>query len=405
MSEEDKKAMSEEKKKLTSKRAGHKAYATRVMKEATALCGSPNVANRAKLNTFLKALSDRKDIIAGLDEEVLSFLEPDDFEAEILSSGDYQMNIDETIFTITEALDSLSASDDTKNDLNMPDLEDIESAKKTVDKNLNKSSDDSCDSQVGYAKLPKLQLPHFSGEILMFQEFWESFESAVDKDPKLDKIMKFTYLRSLLEDDAASVISGLSLTASNYDVALSLLQDRFANKQVLISSHIDQLLNLPTVTTSLDTTKLRHLYDRIEKNVRCLKNLDVSSVHYGPILLQIVMKKIPDDIQLIVSRAMSNALTNSEDTEGRSGDTWEIDELIKAFKREIESREMCNFIGSSPSGSYSSSSLFTGARAPPPRNELQQKNPAQQCLFCDKKHATWKCNTVTEITARKEILK
>ena len=240
----------------------------------------------------------------------------------------------------------------------------------------------------------------------MFQEFWESFESAVDKDTKLDKIMKFTYLRSLLEDEAAAVISGLSLTSSNYDVALSLLRDRYANKQVLISSHIDQLLNLPTVNSSVDTVRLRNLYDQIKKNVRCLKTLDVSSVHYGPILLQIVMKKIPDDIQLIVSRSMASSSSTSEDTPGRSGDTWEIDELIKAFKREIESREMCNFIGSNPSApNYTSSSLFAGAQNHPPQHTPSPKTPAQQCLYCDKKHATWKCNTVTDITSRKEILK
>ena len=71
--------------------------------------------------------------------------------------------------------------------------------------------------------------------------------------------MKYTYLRSLLDGDAAAAISGLSLTAENYDEAVSLLRSRYGNKQVLISAHIDKLLNLSSLATSSTTKNLRYL--------------------------------------------------------------------------------------------------------------------------------------------------
>ena len=118
------------------------------------------------------------------------------------------------------------------------------------------------------ARLPKLQLKPFKGDRLKFQEFWESFDNAVHSDPKIDKITKYTYLRTLLEGEAAVVISGYPLTAKNYDDVVTALKSRYGNRQVLVSAHIDQILNLPTVTTSSDTKKLRELYDEIEVNVR-----------------------------------------------------------------------------------------------------------------------------------------
>ena len=300
-----------------------------------------------------------------LDNEILGMLNPDEYEEEIMSSGDYQMNIEEVIFSITATIEKLASVDD---NLSMPDLENVEDKKMIPPKTSVHN-----ESYGNRAKLPKLQLKSFSGDRLKFHEFWECFESAIHSDSNIDKITKYNYLRSLLEDEAAAVISGLSLTSDNYAEAVSPLHDRYANKQVLISAHIDKLLNLSTVISSADTTKLRELYVQIEINVRCLKNLDISSTHYGPILLQITMKKLPNDIQLIVSRAMAAMAKEDYD------EIWEIDKLIKAFKCEIESHEMCSFIGTGHENraiiKYSASSLITGAG---------NHSTSCFCVYCEK---------------------
>ena len=393
----------EAKKKLVGKRGGHKAYATKIANDAAKLCKEVNPDHRPTLHAYLKTLSDRKDVIVALDDEILGLMNPDDMVEEVMTSGEYQTNLELAIFNITDALERMKDKDETETKKDMPPLEDDEkdSAMKSSPKIETKieSKGSSGSTTIQHAKLPRLQLKHFSGDRLMFQEFWESFESAVHNDKAIDDIMKFNYLRSVLDDEAASVISGLSLTSKNYKEAVTLLRDRYENKQILVSGHIDQLLNLPTVTSSTDTSMLRELYDSVEKNVRCLKNLDISSSHYGPILLQIVMRKIPNDIQLVISRAMASVSTGTDDT-----DTWKIDELLKSFKQEIESREMCRFIGTTDSPG-SISSLHTGVNNQDRRDDSNRPTPAQVCVFCDKKHASWKCNTVTDVPARKVILR
>ena len=49
-----------------------------------------------------------------------------------------------------------------------------------------------------HAKLPKLELKKFHENPMHWYPFWESFESAVHKNPNLSSVDKFNYLKSLL---------------------------------------------------------------------------------------------------------------------------------------------------------------------------------------------------------------
>ena len=61
-------------------------------------------------------------------------------------------------------------------------------------------------------KLPKLNFCKFSGNLLKWQECWDSFDSAIHSNEFLSQVEKMNYLRSKLEGEAAEVISGLTLT-------------------------------------------------------------------------------------------------------------------------------------------------------------------------------------------------
>ena len=65
------------------------------------------------------------------------------------------------------------------------------------------------------AKLPELVLKKFLGEPTEWQSFWDSFRNAVHENSGLSDINKLNYLKSLLENTAASTIAGLPLTSAN----------------------------------------------------------------------------------------------------------------------------------------------------------------------------------------------
>ena len=63
----------------------------------------------------------------------------------------------------------------------------------------------------GKVKLPKLTLRKFSGDPTAWTPFWDSYESAIHRNPDLSDIDKFNYLQSLVEHSAAEAIAGLTL--------------------------------------------------------------------------------------------------------------------------------------------------------------------------------------------------
>lgn len=133
-------------------------------------------------------------------------------------------------------------------------------------------------------KLPKLSLRHFNGDAMKWTTFWDSYESAVHSSRELSDVDKFNYLRSLLEQTAYDAIAGLTLSTANYHEAIDLLKKRFGNKQLIVSKHMETLLNVEAVTSERSLKGIRRLHDNVESHIRSLKALGVSSDSYGTML-------------------------------------------------------------------------------------------------------------------------
>ncbi|XP_066933890.1 uncharacterized protein [Clytia hemisphaerica] len=93
-------------------------------------------------------------------------------------------------------------------------------------------------------KLPRFVIKGFSGEPTEYESFKQSFTEAIDKHPDLSAIEKMNYLISYLSDEALRCVKGLQLSHQNYETAKEMLEKRFGNKQLVISSHVKKLLDL-----------------------------------------------------------------------------------------------------------------------------------------------------------------
>ena len=126
---------------------------------------------------------------------------------------------------------------------------------------------------------------------------------------------------------AAETVSGLPLSGSNYNYAVDLLMKQFGSKQVIISKHIEMLMQLPKLNNSRDLKQLRQLLDKTEAATRSLQGISVSSETYGTFLTPVVMAIIPQEVRLILSRGMSDEL--------------DLDTVMKPFAEELQIRERC----------------------------------------------------------------
>ena len=227
-------------------------------------------------------------------------------------------------------------------------------------------------------RLPKLEIPKFCGGAKKWPEFWDSYEAAIDKSNLLD-VEKFNYLKTLVIGEAANAISGISLTNDNYGEAINILKDRFGNKQIIVSSHMNSLLKLSTVKRN-DLQQLRSFYDEVELNVRSLVTLGVTVESFGTLVSTVVIDKLTPDIKLLIARHIK--------------DTWNLTKILELLNEELKTRETVNMECKNVD---SDEILVVGSRC--------TSHQSVKCCFCKGSHWSDKCHVVTDAVARKEFLR
>jgi hypothetical protein len=69
----------------------------------------------------------------------------------------------------------------------------------------------------------------------------------VHNNPNLSDVQRFYYLRTSLEGDAVQVIQSMNASGSNYELALTLLKERYENKPLIIKNHIKMIFELSPI--------------------------------------------------------------------------------------------------------------------------------------------------------------
>ena len=251
-------------------------------------------------------------------------------------------------------------------------------------------------------KLPKLSVKSCNGDPIIWPQFIDTFNNAVDENSELTEIEKFSYLKSYLTGDAEKAVEGLSLTAENFVQGMTILKDRFGNKQLIISKHMNALLALDKVRSSFHIRELRSVYDKVVVNLRALRAYDIHSKHFGPMLIPVILEKLPADIKLEISRKMGV-------------NEWELDIMMDILKVEIEARETCNIngIGRGFPKENGGERKFVNFHHPKAKGftteqlliNINLKVFSVKCVFCRQDHYSDKCPVVTNIDSRKEIVR
>jgi len=72
--------------------------------------------------------------------------------------------------------------------------------------------------QVSEVRLPRLELPHFDGDLLQWVSFRDMFRSAVHNNSNISDAQKLTYLKGQLRGEASRLIQSMLITDANYQI-------------------------------------------------------------------------------------------------------------------------------------------------------------------------------------------
>ncbi|XP_068232198.1 uncharacterized protein [Palaemon carinicauda] len=247
------------------------------------------------------------------------------------------------------------------------------------------------ESDITNVKLPKLELPKFSGEVTQWQSFWDQYNSHIDATD-LPVISKFTYLLSLLEGDARNVVKGLAHTSANYPVACKLLKERYYKPERIIFAHVQALLNGEVninVSGSKGVAQLWKLRDDILIHIRSLEALGITGKQCEVFLTPIILSRLPSELRLEWAR----------DGDGHESD---LDWLLTFLDKEISRLERSEaFKGKSSSevkkieNKSSKDKVYSAAAL-----HASSKQENTMCSFCAKKHKSENCYGVLELSGK-----
>lgn len=245
-------------------------------------------------------------------------------------------------------------------------------------------------------RLPKLEIPSFSGEKLKWTEFWDSFEAAVHLNTSLSDVEKLNYLMSKLTGEAKNSVSGILLSNENYPVAVDLLKERYGDKQVVVTSHYTELINLKQAPNN--PKGLRYLYNQVEKHLRSLKALEQNTDQ--DLFISMITSKLPKEV-LIQLEVQKGART-----------PWTVKELRERFNDYIAARERAeqhaSTAKSESAGDHerhltsSAEALVAGVEA---TDNKRERKVYPKCKYCDENHWSDECVKYATVEARKQRIR
>ncbi|CAK1581104.1 unnamed protein product [Parnassius mnemosyne] len=145
--------------------------------------------------------------------------------------------------------------------------------------------------EVPQVKLPRIQLPSFSGSYEDWPTFQDLFLTIVDKNETLSCVQKLHYLKSSVTGDAENLLKHIQITENNYNQAWDILKGRYSNKRLIVTSILKWMFNQKKLQ-SQSASQIKSLLDTTTECLNTLKNLDVITEHWDPLVIYLVVNKL-----------------------------------------------------------------------------------------------------------------
>lgn len=217
-------------------------------------------------------------------------------------------------------------------------------------------------------------------------------------------------------------MSGLALSNENYDVAVTVLKERFGNNQEVIDLNYNEVIYLQPANNK--TYSLRFFLDKIQRHLRSLEVLE-QDINQD-VFVSMVKAKLPQEVllQLEIMNGANNKWTTlklietlrdyaREKSEMKSKPTESNTRKFGAKYKPVHNHEQSR--GNKTHGIHSDIKSNTGRRGPvhvtsaealvASAKQLPVKNYFDKCRYCEKQHWSDECPTYRTVKERKQQLK
>lgn len=263
------------------------------------------------------------------------------------------------------------------------------------------SSTGTSSHEISGVRLPRLVLGTFSGQPEKWVAFSNLFENSVHKNSCITDVEKFTYLLSCLSGEPLNLIKNLPVTTANYHIAWQQLVERYNNSRLLITIHVNNILDLPSMH-GCSVKQLRTFVSNFKENETALRALKHDISAESLFLTAHILRKFDNDFR--------KKFENKRDDPKK---VPSIEELLEFIENECTQLEAANLTQTSNKsfGGYTKSN-FKQRQFPNTQSPLAQtktvlfsaNSDSQTCAHCRKSgHTIYKCFEFANLTPDKRL--
>ena len=230
-------------------------------------------------------------------------------------------------------------------------------------------------SQMETAKLPKLVIPKFRGELTDWPRFWSQLEAEIDR-AEVPGVTKYSYLKELVDPKIRKEIDGLPFSSEGYERAKNILKRKYGKPSEVVNAHVENIMSLPTIN-GFQPNKINEFYEKLLFKVHSLEKMGKLQEVNG--YVRMTIDKRP---------GITGDLVRTDD----SWQEWNFPQLVD---------ELSKWTQRNP--------IQTKSNEKPLRDksyQTQQKDErGRECVYCEKPdHRSVDCKTVTTLDERKRLL-
>ena len=127
--------------------------------------------------------------------------------------------------------------------------------------------------KVRLPRLPDAKVPTFNGNYEEWLSFKHAFLSIVNTQ-SVDDVVKFIHLRNSLTEEALNKVNIFEIRGENYAKAWKTLVDIYERKRILVSKHMNALLDI-TPAKTVASKEVSRIVDEAKQHLNVLDGLEV----------------------------------------------------------------------------------------------------------------------------------
>lgn len=225
-------------------------------------------------------------------------------------------------------------------------------------------------------KLPRIELPTFSGRYEDWPTFRDMFISLIHNNTSLCNVQKLHYLKLSLVDEPNTLLKHVIVIDDNYEQAWNILTQRYGNKRMIINSLLQKLFNQKKISTP-SAAQIKNLLDTTSQCLSNLKNQELPVESWDQLIIHLVVQRLDVD---------THTAWEEESYKEKADELPTWDELMSFLETKYRSLEMVN-----PGVKREQTSVKTKSFHATSTQENTAITRNKSCSMCNAEHALCHC--------------